>query len=112
MSDTKTPLSEGSNGSQKTWVELEPWEIAVMSVAEGITVEFATDEQFQAYVTFNKIPVRESDIAGWSFVDRCGVINFARLMRIDLKPVPNKNNSEIEGKSELFEGNKGDSEGS
>jgi hypothetical protein len=99
MSDTVKPTNEGKNGSQKP---LEPWDIAVMVCWEegNVTVEFATDDQFQAYVEYNKIPHKDDGIAGWCFEDRCGVISFARIMGIVLVPVPNKNNSE----KELFKG--------
>jgi hypothetical protein len=100
MIDTSKPTVEAKNGSQKPdFKELEPWDIAVMLVAEGVTVEFATDSQFQAYVLFNGIPHDDDGIAEWSFMDRCGVINFACSVGIVLKPVANKNNSD----GELFE---------
>lgn len=92
MNDTLKPTNEAKIGSKL--LELEPWDIAVLSVLEegNITVEFATNDQFQAYVKHNNIPYEDEGIAEWSFEDRCGIINFARLAGIILKPVPNKNN--------------------
>lgn len=102
MNDTLKPTSEAKTGSKLP--ELEPWDIAILPCWEegNTTVEFATDNQFQAYVLHNAIPHNDNGMPEWSFGDRCGVINFARSLGIVLSPVPNKNNSSIE----LFEGAK------
>lgn len=40
-----------------------------------IDVEHATDDEFQAWVEWNGLPVQDNGIAEWSFDDRCMIIN-------------------------------------
>ncbi len=83
---TSSPGNEGSAGSQNTkpvkaeTIRLRPWEIAekLLLTANGqISVEFASDAQFDTWVRQQGIPVDDSGIPEWSFDDRCGVIIYA-----------------------------------
>ena len=40
-----------------------------------VNAEDATDEEFQAWVEFNGIPIEAGEVEGWGFDDRCMVIN-------------------------------------
>lgn len=98
-SATSEPTIDARPGLQSE--PLEPWDIAVIPICERdgapITVEFATDEEFQRYIETNGIPVDDEGIAAWSFADRCGVINHARAHGIVLRAIENsepKNNNE------------------
>jgi hypothetical protein len=84
MQDTLNHTSEGSDGLQSTKAEtisLEPWDIAekCLPIENGqpVSVEFATDAQFQTWIVSQGVPVDEQGIAEWSFDDRCGVIMYA-----------------------------------
>jgi len=84
MQGTSNPMSGASDGLQNTKAEtinLEPWDIAeqLLPIENGqpVSVEFATDVQFQAWIVSQGVPVDEQGIAGWSFDDRCGVIMYA-----------------------------------
>src|SRR5260221_593583 len=86
-SATATPMSGESVGSenmrqisqQPAMRQLPPWEIAVklLPIENGlpVSIEFATDAQFQDWIVGQGVPVDEGGIADWSFDDRCGVIN-------------------------------------
>ncbi len=84
--DTSNPGNEGNAGSLNTKpvkadnIRLRPWEIAekLLPIANGqISVEFASDAQFDIWVREQGIPVDDSGIPEWSFDDRCGVIMYA-----------------------------------
>ena len=86
MQGTSSHTSEASDGLQSTKVDstspqLEPWDIAEKLLPieneQPVSVEFATDAQFQAWISEQGIPVDENGIADWSFDDRCGVIMYA-----------------------------------
>ena len=84
MQGTSNPTSGASDGLQSTkagTTSLEPWDIAEQLLpienAQPVSVEFATDAQFQDWITSQGIPVDEQGIAEWSFDDRCGVIMYA-----------------------------------
>lgn len=86
MQDTLNHTSEANDGSQNTKadntsLQLEPWDIAEKLLpienAQPVSVEFATDEQFQSWIIEQGVPVDENGIAEWSFDDRCGVIMYA-----------------------------------
>lgn len=117
--DTANPGSEDSTGLQTTKparaaiIPLMPWEIAekLLPIANGqaVSVEFASDAQFQAWIVANGIPVDEDGIPDWSFDDRCGVIMHALSFGVPLAFVDEKNaetipnNSEKELSEELLE---------
>jgi uncharacterized protein YdeI (BOF family) len=44
---------------------------------QAVSIEFATDAQFQAWIVSQGVPVDENGIDLWSFDDRCGVIMYA-----------------------------------
>lgn len=84
MQGTSDHTSEVSGGLQSTkagTTSLEPWDIAekLLPIANGrpVSVEFATDAQFQAWISAQGVPVDENGIVEWSFDDRCGVIMYA-----------------------------------
>ena len=84
MQGTSNHTSEASDGLQSMKVEtisLEPWDIAEKCLpienGQAVSVEFATDAQFQAWIAAQGVPVDENGIAEWSFDDRCGVIMYA-----------------------------------
>jgi hypothetical protein len=84
MQDTLNHTSEGNDGLQSTKADntsLEPWDIAEKLLPieneQAVSVEFATDAQFQAWIAAQGVPVDEQGIAEWSFDDRCGVIMYA-----------------------------------
>lgn len=120
MQGTSSHTSEVSDGLQNTKagsISLEPWDIAekCLPIENGqrVSVEFATDAQFQAWVVAQHIPVDEQGIAEWSFDDRCGVIMYALANDISLQfadeTIPN--NSEKEFAEELIEDDKDAQEG-
>jgi hypothetical protein len=84
MQGTSSHTSEVSDGLQSTKAEtisLEPWDIAEKCLpienGQAVSIEFATDAQFQAWISEQGVPVDENGIAEWSFDDRCGVIMYA-----------------------------------
>lgn len=79
---TSKPTTEDENGFDATnSSELDPWEIAHLLICkrdeQPIELEFATDDEFDAWVKTNSIPVAENGITGWSFDDRCRLVNYA-----------------------------------
>lgn len=71
-----------------------------------MSVEHATDAEFQAFVERHKIPVNDAGIAEWSFDDRVRTINFALRKGIVLElflPEDNSNNSPNNSEKELLE---------
>lgn len=84
MSSTLKPTNEEENGLHDTKVqpELDPWEIADLLICKRgeqvVSIEFATDDEFDAWVKTNSIPVEENEITGWTFDDRCRLINYVR----------------------------------
>lgn len=75
---------------------LRPVQIALMPLPgqPGVTVELATDDQFQQFVDSTPMRVLDGGIAEWSFDDRCGVINC--MLRCDLfRPVKNNSTWEL-----------------
>ena len=83
MIDTRDVGSDVNAGlpSIPAFKRLRPWEIAVKLLptasGEPVSVEFASDEQFQIFIAGAGIPIDEEGIVEWSFDDRCGVINHA-----------------------------------
>jgi len=115
MSDTSNATSAAVNGLQRN---LRPWEIAVKcfrtDAGQIIDIEHASDEEFQQFVRYAGIPVKDKGITEWSFDDRCGVITFAIRRGIVLPFVDTNNSEDQEGKGtirELFVGNEPAPEG-
>lgn len=79
-SNTSKPMSEAGSGSTPT-IRLRPWEIAELLICKRgeqlIEVEQATDTEFQSWLDDNGIPVDDNGVEGWTFDDRCMVINYA-----------------------------------
>jgi hypothetical protein len=44
---------------------------------QPVSLEDATDDEFDAWVQAQAIPVKENGISGWSFDDRCRLVNYA-----------------------------------
>jgi len=92
MQGTSDHTNEVSAGLQSTKAEpisLEPWDIAekLLPTANGqpVSVEFASDAQFQAWIVAQGVPVDDAGIPDWSFDDRCGVIMYALSCGIALQ---------------------------
>jgi hypothetical protein len=93
--DTSSPGNEGKDGLGNTKpvkadpTSLKPWDIAekLLPIANGqtVSVEFASDAQFQAWIVAQGVPVDDAGIAEWSFDDRCGVIMYALSRGIALQ---------------------------
>lgn len=74
-----------------------------------MTVEFATDIEFQLWVLESHLDdlIDENGVTAWSFDDRVRLINFARKLGRDvplLEQKNNSNNSASTSDSELFVG--------
>lgn len=90
-----------------------------MPIANGqtVSVEFATDAQFQAWIASQGVPVDDAGIAEWSFDDRCGVISYALSCGLLLRFADEKNSESIPetipnpNSSELFNGTEAAQEG-
>jgi len=102
MQGTSDRTNEASGGLQSTRAEsisLEPWDIAekLLPIANGqpVSVEFASDTQFQAWIASQGVPVDDAGIAEWSFDDRCGVIMYALSCGIALRFADEKNTETI-----------------
>lgn len=92
MQGTSNPTKEGSDGLQSTRAEtttLEPWDIAELCLpienGQPVSVEYATDAQFQAWIQAQGVSVDENGVTDWSFDDRCGVIMYALERGITLE---------------------------
>lgn len=99
----------GSNAMKP--LELDPWDIADLLICKRgeqlISIEFATDTEFDAWVRTNSVPVRENGVNFWTFDDRCRLINhvlahggsleFADGTRIPEMPTNSDNSSNSEG---------------
>jgi hypothetical protein len=114
--DTVNPGKEDSAGLPVTKAEpmlLRPWEIAEKLLPieneQAVSVEYASDDQFQAWILANGIPVDEDGIPEWSFDDRCGVIMHALSFGL-LLTFADENNSPKNSDSELLEGDTSASE--
>lgn len=103
--DTSSPGNEGKVGSGNTKpvkadpTNLKPWDIAekLLPIANGqqVSVEFASDAQFQAWIVAQGVPVDDAGIAEWSFDDRCGVIMYALSCGLRLQFADEKNSETI-----------------
>lgn len=67
---------------------------------QTVSVEFATDEQFQIWIASCGIPVDDNGFAEWSFDDRCGVIMYALSRGLPLQFADTKNSETIPNNSE------------
>src|SRR5689334_9376995 len=97
--NTSKPMNGEESGSVDTnsQLQLDPWIIAHLLICtrdeEPISLEDATDDEFDAWVNTHAISVKENGISGWSFDDRCRLVNFAlahgyTLIFIDGKRIP------------------------
>ena len=88
-SDRTNEVSDGLQSTRAEPISLEPWDIAekLLPIANGqtVSVEFATDAQFQAWIASQGVPVDDAGIPEWSFDDRCGVIMYALSCGIALQ---------------------------
>jgi hypothetical protein len=61
--------------------QLDPWIVAHLLICkrdeQPVSIEEATDDEFDVWVKTHDIPVKENGIQGWSFDDRCRVVNYA-----------------------------------
>lgn len=106
MSSTSKPTNAGKTGSGVTnSIQLDPWDIADLLICKRgeqfISIEFATDAEFDAWVQLNSVPVKENGIPGWSFDDRCRLVNHVlansgTLQFADGTRIPEQTNSEDE----------------
>jgi hypothetical protein len=86
MSNTPKPTSEDKTGLEDTKpLELNPWDIADLLICkrleQPISIEFATDNEFDTWVKMNSIRVKENGITGWTFDDRCRLVNYVLAHR-------------------------------
>ncbi len=88
-SDRTNEVNDGLQSTKAETISLEPWDIAekLLPIANGqrISVELASDAQFQAWIASQGVPVDDAGIAEWSFDDRCGVIMYALSCGIALQ---------------------------
>lgn len=91
-------------------LDLEPWDVAEMLLptenAQTVSVEYASDAVFEAWIVSQGIPVDNDGITEWTFDDRYGVIIYALFNGLTLhfadKTIPS-NSSETIQNTELFE---------
>ena len=105
--NTSKPTGEGKIGSANTSLklQLDPWDIADLLICQRdeqlISIGDATDAEFEAWVQTNTIPVKENGIVGWSFDDRCRLVNHVleqggRLAFVDGTYLPEATQAEQE----------------
>ena len=81
--NTSNLIKEEGSGSADTnsRPQLDPWDIAHLQICkrdeQPVNIEDATDDEFDAWVKAHAIPVKENGITGWSFDDRCRLVNYA-----------------------------------
>lgn len=78
--------SKPTNGEEpglsdtKPLLQLDPWDIAHLVICkrdeQPINIECATEAEFDTWVEANAIPIKENGISGWSFDDRCRLVNY------------------------------------
>jgi len=60
--------------------ELDPWDIADLLICKRgeqlISVEFASDTEFDTWVQSNSVAIKDTGISAWSFDDRCRLVNY------------------------------------
>ena len=78
--DLTSGVESGSAGTNKV-AQLDPWDIAHLHICkrddQPLSLENATDDEFDAWVKTHAIAVKENGISGWSFDDRCRLVNYA-----------------------------------
>jgi hypothetical protein len=81
--NTSKLTNEEETGSADTnsQLQLDPWDIAHLLMCkrdeQPISIEDATDDEFDSWVKTLDIAVKENGITGWSFDDRCRLVNYA-----------------------------------
>ena len=81
--NTSKPTNEEEHGSSDTSsvLQLDPWDIAHLLICkrdeQAICIEDATDDEFDTWVQEHSIAVKANGIQGWSFDDRCRLVNYA-----------------------------------
>jgi hypothetical protein len=114
MQENTKGTSEPTTAPASGLEPMEPWDIATLPISrrgsEVVDVEHATHEEFQAWIVLNRIPVKSGGIVGWSFDDRCAVINYARSKGVQLRFVESENRSENKSELDLFDSGKSASE--
>lgn len=112
MNSTSKPTNEDKNGLDATKsLELDPWDIAELLICKRsgqfVSIEFATDDEFASWVKMNSIRVKENGITGWTFDDRCRLVNYilangGRLEFVDgsILPEPHENELKNSGNSD------------
>src|SRR5689334_598070 len=98
--NTSKPMNEEESGSGDTnaHTQLDPWIIAHLLICtrdeQPLSIEDATDDEFDAWVNTHGIAVKENGISGWSFDDRCRLVNYALAHGYTLIFVDGKRNPE------------------
>src|SRR5215471_10017807 len=81
--NTSKPTSVEERGSAGTnsALQLDPWIVAHLLMCkrdeQPVSLEDATNDEFDAWVKAHGIFVKENGISGWSFDDRCRLVNYA-----------------------------------
>ena len=97
--NTSNRTNEEESGSANTnsQLQLDPWIVAHLLICkrdeQPISIEDVTDDEFDAWVKTHGIAVKENGISGWSFDDRCRLVNYAlahgyTLSFLDGKRIP------------------------
>ncbi len=106
--NTSKPTNGEESGSAGTnnVAQLDPWVIAHLLICkrdeQPVSIEDATDDEFDAWVQAHDIPVKENGIQGWSFDDRCRLVNYAfahgfSLAFVDGTRIPDHISADEEG---------------
>jgi hypothetical protein len=112
MNNTSNHINEEESGFAGTnrVAQLDPWEIAHLLICkrdeEPISIELATDDEFDIWVKTYGISVKENGITGWSFDDRCRFVNYAlahgyTLSFVDGMCIPEPAHTDEEGMNPL-----------
>src|SRR5690242_11094245 len=72
---------ESGSADMNKDTQLDPWIVAHLLICkrdeQPVSIEDATDDEFDAWVRTHDITVKENGISGWSFDDRCRLVNYA-----------------------------------
>jgi hypothetical protein len=103
---SKLTSAEGSGSADtNSRLQLDPWIVAHLLICKRdekpVSIEDATDDEFDAWVKTHDIPVKENGIQGWSFDDRCRVVNYAlahgyTLTFVDGTRIPESTQTDVE----------------
>jgi hypothetical protein len=110
--NTSNRMSGEESGSADTnsVLQLDPWIVAHLQICkrdeQPVSLEDATDDEFDAWVKTHAIAVKENGIQGWSFDDRCRLVNYAlahgfTLIFVDGKRIPEPTQSDEEEVSSM-----------